>query len=299
MTLFHGLSAFPVTPADEAGRVDTDRLQALVSRLAAAGVASIGVLGSTGGYPYFSSPERARALTAAVAAANSAPVLAGIGALRASDVLRHAQDAEAAGAAGLLLAPVSYLPLTDGEVLGLARDVAAASSLPILIYNNPGTTHFTISEDLLLRLAEIPTVRAVKNPAPPDGDFAAQIARLRPRLPEHFSLGYSGDATIVGALAAGADAWYSVIAGTFPEICRAFWEARADPGRLAALDARLGPLWDLFTAHGGIRVIHEAVNLIGLGPVALPRPLLPLPAPVRDEIAAALAAAGLLTGEAA
>ena len=297
MTLFEGLSAFPVTPADEAGRVDTDRLQVLVSRLADAGVASIGVLGSTGGYPYFSTAERAQALRAAVAAADGVPVLAGIGALRASDVTAHARDAEAAGAAGLFLAPVSYLPLTDDEVLGLARDVAAVTALPILIYNNPGTTHFTISEDLLLRLAEIPTVKAVKNPAPPDGDFAAQITRLRPRLPEDFSLGYSGDATIAGALTAGADAWYSVIAGTFPDICLELWAARTDPDRLAALNARLQPLWDLFTAHDGIRVIHEAVNLIGLGPVALPRPLLPLPEAVRAEIVDALDAADLLTAE--
>ena len=297
MTPFSGLSAFPVTPADDAGRVDTDRLQTFVSRLADAGVASIGVLGSTGGYPYFSTPERARALKAAVEAANGVPVLAGIGALRASDVTAHAQDAEAAGAAGLLLAPVSYLPLTDDEVLGLARDVAAVSTLPILIYNNPGTTHFNISEDLLLRLAEVRTVKAVKNPAPPDGDFADQIARLRPRLPDDFSLGYSADATIAGALSAGTDAWYSVIAGTFPDTCRDLWEARTDPDRLATLNARLGPLWDLFTAHGGIRVIHEAANLIGLGPVALPRPLLPLAEPVRAEIATALATAGLLSGE--
>ena len=66
MTLFAGLSAFPVTPADEEGRVDTDHLGRLVVRLAGAGVASIGVLGSTGGYVYLTRAERARAVAAAV-----------------------------------------------------------------------------------------------------------------------------------------------------------------------------------------------------------------------------------------
>lgn len=297
MTLFSGLSAFPVTPADADGRVDVDHLQRLVARLCAADVASIGAMGSTGGYVYLSNAERDRAVAAVVEAAGPVPVLAGIGALCTSDVLHHARTAEAAGAAGVLLAPVSYLPLTDDEVLGLARDVAGATGLPICIYNNPGTTHFDISEDLLTRLARIPTVAAVKNPPPQDGAFAAQITRLRARLPAGFSVGYSGDAAIAGALSAGADAWYSVLAGTCPGICGQVWAARSDAAELAALEGRLAPLWALFNAHGSIRVVHEVAGLLGLGPVALPRPLRPLPEPVRLQVAAALDHAGLMQGE--
>lgn len=297
MTLFSGLSAFPVTPADEDGRVGVEHLQRLVARLVDADVQSIGVLGSTGRYPYLSGDERARALAAAIEAAGPVPVLAGIGALSTVDVLRHARDAEAAGAAGVLLAPVSYLPLTDDEVLFLTRDVAGATELPIVIYNNPGTTHFDVSEDLLLRLAEIPTVRAVKNRPPQDGKYTIQINRLRLKLPADFSIGYSGDATIAKALSAGVDCWYSVLAGTCPEICRAMWQVRDDATALAALDDRLTPLWSLFNRHGGIRVVHEAVGLLGLGAVTPPRPLLPLPHTVRTQIAEALQSAGLLQGE--
>ena len=288
MTLFAGLSAFPVTPADEEGRVDTDHLGRLVVRLAGAGVASIGVLGSTGGYVYLTHAERARAVAAAVEAAGDVPVLAGIGALRTSDVLRHARDAEAAGAQGVLLAPVSYLPLTDDDVAGLVADVAGATGLPICIYNNPGTTHFTISEALLARLAQIAGVAAVKNPPPSDRGFGAQIARVRASTPAGFSVGYSGDAAIAGALQGGADAWYSVLAGTCPDLCLGLWQAREDAVALKALNSRLAPLWALFDAHGSIRVVYEIANILGLGPVTLPKPLLPMPTPVRDQIAAAL-----------
>ncbi|MEM9476151.1 MAG: dihydrodipicolinate synthase family protein [Pseudomonadota bacterium] len=288
MTLFAGLSAFPVTPADGEGRVDTDHLGRLVARLAGAGVASIGVLGSTGGYVYLTRAERARAVAAAVEAAGDVPVLAGIGALRTSDVLRHARDAEAAGAQGVLLAPVSYLPLTDDDVAGLVADVAGATGLPICIYNNPGTTHFAISEALLARLAQIAGVTGVKNPPPPDRAFGAQIARVRASTPAGFSVGYSGDAAIAGALQGGADAWYSVLAGTCPDLCLGLWQAREDAVALPALNSRLAPLWALFDAHGSIRVVYEMANILDLGPVALPKPLLPMPAPVRDQIAAAL-----------
>ncbi|MGC1302561.1 MAG: dihydrodipicolinate synthase family protein, partial [Caulobacteraceae bacterium] len=54
MALFRGLSAFPITPADADGRVDVDELARLLERLVAAGVDSIGLLGSTGSYPYLS-----------------------------------------------------------------------------------------------------------------------------------------------------------------------------------------------------------------------------------------------------
>lgn len=284
MTPFNGLSAFPVTPADEDGRVDTDHLQRLVARLAASGVASIGVLGSTGSYMYLSSEERARALRAAIEAAGDAPVIAGIGAMRTSWVIEHAKAAEAAGTAGLLLAPVNYLPLLDDEAVQLASDVSAATDLPICIYNNPGTTHFNVSEGLFARLAEIPNVTAVKNPVPADGNYAAQMKRLRSAVPEDFSLGYSGDAKIVNALAANCDAFYSVLAGTFPDICRALWAARNDTAKLDALNNQLAPLWSLFNAHGSIRVIHEAAEIIGLGPTPLPRPLLPLRVETRQEL---------------
>ncbi len=295
-TLFSGLSAFPVTPADNQGRVATDRLGALVARLSEAGVHSIGALGSTGSYAYLSTGERSRAVAAAVEAAGNTPVIVGIGALRTSDVLDNARNAEKAGAAGLLLAPVSYLPLTDEEVEGLVRDVTDVTALPLCLYNNPTTTHFTLSDALIGRLASLPTVKAVKNPAPANGDFAAHLAALRPAVPADFSLGYSGDAAISGALLAGADAWYSVIAGTFPSICLEMWEAgrAGDAERLAALKERLAPVWSVFARYTSIRTVHAAVEMLGLGPASPPLPVRPLSPEARREAEAAFTAAGLM-----
>jgi 4-hydroxy-tetrahydrodipicolinate synthase len=275
MTALAGLSAFSVTPMNADGVVDLDHLQRLVSRLADSRVDSIGVLGSTGCYMYLAPDQRDRAMRAAVEAAGAKPVLAGIGALTTRDVLRHADVATKAGAAGLLLAPASYLPLTSDDFTGLVQDVAQASDLPICLYNNPTTTHFTISEELVIALAQNPSVAAVKNPSPRDG-AAEQLARLRASVPDGFVLGYSGDALIDGPLAAGADAWYSVIAGTLPELGQAIWDARQDPVALNTAFERARPLWTLFNAYGGIRVIPEILNRMGLGPAPLPKPLLPL-----------------------
>ena len=232
MALFRGLAAYPITPADAGGRVDVAALRRLVRRLADAGVGSIGLLGSTGTYAYLSRPERRRAIEAAVeAAAGAVPVMAGVGALRTDEAVALARDAKAAGAGAGLLAPVSYTPLTEEEVFVHFRTVAGEAGLPLCIYNNPGTTHFTFSVELEARLSGVDGVVAVKNPAPAAGEVAEQLAELRRRTPAGFSLGWSVDAHAAEALIAGGDAWHSVVAGLFPEpalaICRAASAFRA------------------------------------------------------------------------
>lgn len=272
---------------DSGGVVDTDHLGRLVARLDGAGVTSIGVLGSTGSYMYLRADERARAIAAAVEAAGQTPVIAGIGAMATCDVVANARAAQNAGAAGVLLAPVQYLPLTDDEIVSLYAEVAEATNLPILIYNAEGKTGISLSEPLMTRLAALDGVDAIKNPAK-EGQCADQMARLRACMPEGFVLGYSGDALINDALSAGADAWYSVIAGTLPELARMIWKARAEPARLVDLHSRCAPLWSLFTLYGAIRVVPHILELQGQGQVDLPRPLQRLPRAVIAEIEVAL-----------
>ncbi|CDI12071.1 dihydrodipicolinate synthase family protein [Agrobacterium pusense] len=153
MAFLSGLSAFPITPSDLNGRVDTAALKRLVARLCIAGVDSIGLLGSTGTYMYLCREERRRALDAAIQEANGVPVVAGVGALRTDEAVRLAQDAKAAGAAAGLLAAVSYAPLTEDEVFEHFSTVTRKSGLLIVIYDNPGTTHFRFTAALVERMA--------------------------------------------------------------------------------------------------------------------------------------------------
>jgi 4-hydroxy-tetrahydrodipicolinate synthase len=289
--LLKGLSAFPITPADPSGEVDVSALRRLVARLCGAGVDSIGVLGSTGSYPYLSRAERRRALDATLEeAAGRAPVLVGVGALRTDEAVRLAQDAKVAGAAAGLLAPVSYTPLTDDEVYEHFATVARESQLPLCIYDNPGTTHFRFSSVLVGRLSQLPGIVAVKSPAPEAQTVADHLAELRRAVPEGFSLGYSVDWKAVEALLAGGDAWYSVVAGLFPQISMALVRAAQDGDAEEArrLNARLEPLWVLFREFSSLRVIYASADLLGLCRAAPPRPILPLAGAARQRVADAL-----------
>ena len=292
MPLFHGLSAFPITPADERGQVDTKALARLLERLEAAQVDSVGLLGSTGTYAYLTRLERRRAVEAAVEClGRRVPVIVGVGALRTDDAQDLARDAQAAGADGLLLAPVSYTPLTDEEVFQHFAAVAAVTDLPLCIYNNPGTTHFTFSDELVARLSAVPRIVAIKNPAPPPAEAAGSFEALRRKLPAGFAIGYSGDWHSAAAVLAGGVAWYSVLGGLLPRPALALLRAAqaGDAAEMRRIDATLEPLWELFRRFGSLRVIYAAANLLRLTDAQPPRPILPLGPSERQRIETALA----------
>ncbi|WP_414615903.1 dihydrodipicolinate synthase family protein [Stenotrophomonas geniculata] len=296
--MFNGLSAFPLTLLSEAG-IDFRAFAHLIERLADSGVDSMGVLGSTGSYAYLEKPERKRVLREALAHAGGVPVIAGIGALRTRDVLELALDAEDAGAAGLLLAPVSYQPLKDHEVQALFETVCAAVRTPICVYDNPGATHFRFSDALHGRIAALPNIASIKIPRLADdpAEAAARVAALRACVPAHVTLGVSGDTSAVRGLLAGCDGWYSVTAGLFPEVALQIVRAvgNSDAEGAMALSARLAPLWSLYDRFGGIRVTACAAALLGLcGEDCLPLPLQGLRDGEREEVAVVLGGLGLL-----
>lgn len=297
---FRGVSAFPLTPLIDggAGGIDEGALAALVARAAAAGVASIAVLGSTGSYMYLTARERARAIEIAVAHSGGVPILAGVGSIATREVLANVRAAEAAGVHGVIVAPVSYQRLNDDEVYELYREVCEAARVPVVVYDNPGTTGVTFSLELYARVAALPGIASIKIPPPPGNIEAvrAQVAAIRTVIPAHVTIGISGDAAAAVGLAAGCDAWYSVIAGVLPETALRLAseavvtrrDAMPDQRRtgLPGLDQRATPataalaqITQLFGELGGsLRVAAALAEELGLvAPDCLPRPVLGLP----------------------
>ena len=296
--MFTGLSAFPPTPLAEAG-IDEPAYARLVTRLASAGVDSIGALGSTGSFAYLDRTERARAIAVAVRHADQVPVIAGVGALRMRDILRHVEDAQTAGASAVILAPMTYEALSDDEVFALYEEVCANLSVPLAIYDNPVATRVTFSDELHSRVAQLRPVAAIKLPLPAVGvdALAARVARLRALIPATVAIGVSGDDAAAAGLTAGCDLWFSVLGGTLPVECLAL--VRAAQGGLAddatAASARLQPLWQLFARYGTYRVIAALTEQLGLVPrMNLPRPVRPLDAEANRRVAEALAVADIV-----
>ena len=208
MELFKGLSAFPLTPNDTDGKLMEDTLCVFLERIHEAGADSIGLLGSTGGYAFLTREQRLHTINTAVRSIGGRiPIIVGVGALRTDDAQALARDAADAGADGLLLAPVSYTPLTQDEVFQHFKTVAETTDLPLCIYNNPGTTKFIFNDELIARLASVKNISAIKMPLPANGDYEGAMSKLRAETPPSFAIGYSGDWGAADALLAGADAW--------------------------------------------------------------------------------------------
>lgn len=292
------LCSFPFTPILD-DSVDEVSFVRLVERLSAAGVDSITALGSTGSYAYLSATERERVAHLAVEHAGETPVFIGVGALRTSHVLANIKAAERSGAAAVLLAPMTYQTLTPNDVFELYKTVTQSTDLPVIVYDNPGTTHFTFTLDLYERIAGLPGVASIKIPGVP-ADPAQAIERvnsIRAVIPETVCIGVSGNAFGAAGLNAGCDVWYSVIGGTLPnaalKITRAAQEGRFEDA--TAESARLAPLWDLFAEFGGsLRVTAAIAEFLELAPnKCLPLPIQGLDESQRDRVANIVRSLGL------
>lgn len=288
--MFTGLSAFPLTPVTNAG-FDEPGFVRILERITSAGADSIGVLGSTGSYAYLTRLQRSRIAAIAKSHVGNIPVMVCVGSVSTDEVLRLADDAQTVGADALLLPPVSYQTLKDDEVFGLFETLMQHVSVPVCIYDNPGTTRFEFSDELHGRIARLPGIRSVKIPGVPSSpvDAKVRVQRLKSKLPEGVTIGISGDASAATGLNAGCEVWYSVCGGLFPLTAKEITDAaaRGEHERVVQLSERLQPLWGLFRKHGGsIRVMAAAAGVLGLTETdCLPRPLRPLSASDIAEIA--------------
>lgn len=279
--MFTGLSAFPITPITASG-VDEKGFSHILSRLTEARVDSMGILGSTGSYAYLTREQRRRIATLAKQHAGEIPVMVCVGAVSTDAILHLSDDAQAAGADALLLPAVSYQSLRDEEVFALFETVTRHVSVPVCIYDNPGTTHFTFTDELHGLLSSLEGIHSVKIPGVLDNPAAAaeRVDALRQHLRPGVTIGISGDAYAGLGLNAGCEVWYSVCGGLFPVTAKQITEAAAanDRERVTTLTTRLEPLWALFRKHReSLRVIAAAAGVLGLTDTdCLSRPLQPL-----------------------
>ena len=153
--------------------------------------------------------------------------------------------------------------------------------MPLCVYDNPGTTHFAFSDDLhAQRRGAARTCGRSSCPAQRRGGADRRAAAARSR---GVALGVSGDQFAAGALNAGADVWFSVLGGLFPEAALAI--VREARGRRRG-SSRCGRC---SAATASMRVVATAAALLGLaGEHNLPRPLRLLDGDARTELEAAL-----------
>jgi 4-hydroxy-tetrahydrodipicolinate synthase len=189
-----------VTPFDEDGALDLDAARALARWLQDHGNEGLVVAGTTGEAPVLTDPERLD-LIAAVAEAVTIPVIAGTGTNDTPHSVHMTREAAKLGAAGILAVCPYYNRPSQAGIEAHLRAMAAASDLPVVVYDIPVRSGRKISTEVLLRLArEVPTVVGLKDAAGNPGETARVVAHA----PEGFEV-YSGDDSMtLPLLAVGA-----------------------------------------------------------------------------------------------
>lgn len=153
-----------ITPFTEEGLLDLDGAQALAERLVADGCEGLVLSGTTGESPTTTDAEKS-ALVRAVAEAvgGRAAVVAGVGTYDTRHTIELAQEAEKAGADGLLVVSPYYSKPPQEALEAHFREIADASGLPLALYDIPGRTATRIEPESMLRLAAHPRIVAVKD----------------------------------------------------------------------------------------------------------------------------------------
>lgn len=268
-----------VTPFREDGSVDFDAFQRLARHLVENGSDGVVVSGTTGESPNLTDDERLDLFRAAIEAVGTdATVVAGTGTYSTAHSVHLTEQAHALGVDAFLVVTPYYNKPPQRGIVAHFEEIARASDKPIVVYNIPARVVINIEPETISRLAEIPTVRAVKQ-ANDDLTQAKHIVDTGLDL-------YAGDDNLIQPFlelgGIGGVCVHTHVVG--PQVAaqvKAFLSGDAERAR--EIDRELEPAYELLKVQSNPIPIKAALNLLGHG-VGGHR--LPVPPPTEDEIAA-------------
>jgi len=250
-----------VTPFTADGSIDWDGVAGLAHHLAEHGHDAIAVNGTTGEAPTTKSSEKLEIIKVVKNAVGSrVKVLSGAGDNETSYTVEQAKRSADAGADGLLIVAPYYNKPPQAGIEAHFKAVAAATDLPIMMYDIPGRTGVEIESDTIMRLFELPNIVALKDAK---GNLAATSDVIaRSGIPV-----YSGDDILnLPFLSIGAVGFVSVCGHTVGSELKAMLEAwfAGDTARALEIHQKLIPVFKgTFRTQGAI-LTKAAMNLMGL-----------------------------------
>lgn len=293
MTQIRGSLVAIVTPMHPDGSLDLPSLRKLIDWHIAEGTDGIVIVGTTGESPTVTVPEHCELIRVAVEHANKRiPIIAGSGGNSTVEAIALTTFAKDIGAdASLQVVPYYNRPTQEGMYQHFKK-IAESVDLPIILYNVPGRTVADMSNETMLRLAQVPGIVGVKEAS---GNIARDIELLR-LVPKSFAV-YSGDdATAMALMLCGGQGNISVTANIAPramhELCVAAMHGETSKAR--EINDRLLPLHNKLFIEPNPLPVKWAMAEMGLIPTGLRLPLVPLSAQYHETVRAALRESGVL-----
>ncbi|HYM09302.1 MAG TPA: 4-hydroxy-tetrahydrodipicolinate synthase [Bryobacterales bacterium] len=290
---FQGCGTALVTPFHQDRSLDEATLRRLVRRQVEAGIHFLVPCGTTGENPTLTRREHLRVVEITLEeAGGKVPVLAGAGGYNTEEVIELAREIEVLGPDGILSVTPYYNKPTPEGLYQHFKAIAAATRLPIVVYNVPGRTGTNVDPATLARLSTIDSVIGVKEAS---GNIG-QMAALFQALPESFAVLSGDDSITLPLMALGGRGIISVASNEIP----------SEMSRLAALclegnftaareiHRRYLPLMEINFVESNPGPVKAAMAMMGLLELAYRLPMVPPQPANQAKIEKVLESLGLL-----
>lgn len=265
--------------------VDLDATQRVQTALVEDGVDGLVLLGTVGENNSLLPEEKRAVLRGAVEAlGGKVPLITGVSELNTDRAVQYAKDAEAIGMTALMVLPAMVYVPTSEELFAHLKAVAEATSLPVMLYNNPPAYRVTIDFDTLEKLADIPNVIAIKESAPD----SRRITDVINRFGDRYTIMAGLDDVALEAMLLGASGWVSGLTSAFPQESVALIAAfeRGDLEEARSIYRWFMPLLHLDSDPDLVQSIKLAEQIMGRGSERVRMPRLPLSGARRAEVIA-------------
>ena len=244
-------------------------------------------VGTTGESCTLSEKERAEIIKLSVEMAGPTHfVIAGTGSNNTAQTIALTQQAEKIGCSGALIVTPYYNKPTQEGVYEHFYHIHQSTSLPLILYDVPGRTTISFSDDLLIELSALPRIKGIK-------DASAQLARpilLKEKMPKEFCWLSGDDPTVLPFLAAGGQGCISVTANIAPSLCVELYKAfeKKDIQKAQFYQSQLAELNQLLFTEPNPIPIKFAMSFLGLCENTLRLPLTKARLKTQEKIRACL-----------
>ena len=293
MPLFTGSSVAIVTPMHADGSVNYEKLTQLIELQIAGGTSAITICGTTGESATLKDPEHIAVIAHCVkAVAGRIKVIAGTGSNETDHAIYLSQEAEKAGADGLLLVTPYYNKCTPKGLVRHYRMVADSVKIPAIVYNVPSRTGVSMSVDIYRQLAEHPLINGVKEAS----GNTELVLRTLAACGDDFNIWSGNDTQIVPLMAMGCKGVISVLANICPKATAELTGAclQGDYQTAAAMQVRYMELIDALFCEVNPIPVKTALNLMGLEVGPLRMPLCEMENAAKARLTAAMEQMGLI-----
>ena len=266
------ISTAMVTPFQQDGNIDYKATEALIEHLLSTGTDSLVVCGTTGESPTLTTSEKLELIQFVVEKVNKrVPVIAGTGSNNTAASIEMSQKAEALGVDAVMIVTPYYNKPNQRGMIAHFKAIAAATTLPIVVYNIPGRSVVNLEPESIAELSKVPSIQVVKEAS---GNLD-QMTKILATTDDEF-LVYSGDDSLtLPLLAVGGSGIISVashvIGKEMAEMINAFNEGNHQ--KAAKIHQQTLPVIKALFQHPNPVVVKYALTKVGLEVGSLRLPL--------------------------